>query len=87
MSDFRARKVGMSAVLGLPRHGVERSASGTPLWYRGRMSNPDRELGEKGRDLGEQSVTETLLWGDRANKPLTSVRRFRLMVVEGRKRA
>jgi FHA domain-containing protein len=47
------------------------------------MSNPDRESGGKGRALGEP--TETKLWGDRANKPLTSVRRFRLMVVEGPK--
>jgi two-component system, NtrC family, response regulator GlrR len=49
------------------------------------MSNPDRESGGKGRALGDQSATETKLWGDRANKPVTSVRRFRLMVVEGPK--
>jgi hypothetical protein len=68
----------------VPRGTKSGHTSGKSLCYLGRMA-PDRESGRKGRALGEESKTETLLWGDRANKPVSSVRRFRLMVVEGPK--
>jgi len=48
------------------------------------VSNSNRESGGK-RGLGDTATTETLIWGDQATKPVSSVRRFRLMVTEGPK--